>query len=200
MDQPRISKVSYQDYFGWSDENRWEIIDGEPYLMSPSPRTNHQRLVTALWLAISQCLSGKPCEAFVAPLDVKLSHYDVVQPDVMVVCDSQQVTEACIEGPPTLVVEILSPSSLRHDRIRKLNLYAKFGVQEYWIVTPEPAMLEILALSDGGYRIAAVYTEKDTVKSPTLEGVEFAAESVFGPPVDYPDEVRETPPPVYAGD
>lgn len=131
------------------------------------------------------------------PLDVKLSELDIVQPDVFIVCEPDQVKETHIDGSPTIIVEVLSPSSLRHDRIRKLSLYAKFGVQEYWIVNPEPAMVEVLTLSgDGSYRVAGVYSDRNKIASEVLPELEFDAEVVFGPPVDYPDEVKETPPPM----
>ncbi len=197
MDRPHQSRVTFQEYLAWSDEHRWEIIDGKPFLMSPAPRPSHQRLVTSLWAAISKRVKSSTCEAFVAPIDVKLSESNVVQPDVVVVCRPQQVTETHIEGAPTLVIEILSPSSLRHDRIRKLNLYAQFAVPEYWIVTPEPAMLEILSLTpEGGYRVAQVHSDQGEVSSPTLPALSFDLSEIFGSPQEYPDEVRESAVPV----
>lgn len=193
------TRVTYEDYCSWGDDARWEIIDGEPYAMSPAPRTIHQRLVTRLSGVIAPCLGKSRCEAFVSPIDVKLSESDIVQPDVIVVCNPDQVTDRFIEGPPTLVVEVLSPSTLRHDRVRKLNLYARFGVPEFWLVTPEPAMVEVLKLGDdGSYRVAATHTDRDTLRSPTLTGVSFELSEVFGPPVDYPDEVRKGTPPTAA--
>lgn len=99
-----------------------------------------------------------------------------MQPDVLVVCDASQLKETHIEGPPTLVVEILSPSSVRHDRIRKLSLYAKFQIKEYWIVTPEPAMLEVLSLADDGhYQVAGVYSDTDRIKIAALPEIEVDA-------------------------
>lgn len=197
MEQPRSPKkrVTYSDYLTWDDTQRWEVIDGESYLMAPAPATRHQRLVTSICITLSQHLKGTPCEVFVAPLDVKLSEKDVVQPDVLVVCNPEQLKETHLEGPPTLVVEVLSPSSVRHDRIRKLSLYAKYSVQEYWLVNPDPAMLEVLSLgSKGSYEVAGVYAETDTVQSPTLK-LNIPGEAIFGEPQEYPGEVREATPP-----
>ena len=197
MDQPERAKLTYQDYASWEDDKRWELIDGEPFLMSPAPRIVHQRLVTKLSYAISSRLSGTGCEAFVSPIDVKFSESDVLQPDVVVGCDPTQIKERFIAGPPTLVVEVLSPSSLRHDRLKKLQTYARFGVAEYWIVTPEPPLLEVLTLDqDKGYRISGTYTERDTLTSSTLPELSIPLEELFGSPREYPDEVREGTPPI----
>lgn len=167
--------------------------------MSPAPRPIHQRLVTKIWAAVTQCLAGSKCEAFVSPIDVKLSESDIVQPDIAVVREPDRITDTHIEGPPKLVVEVLSTSSLRHDRIRKLNLYCRFGVSEYWLVTPEPAMLEILTLSDEGtYRVAGTYSDREKITSPSLPKVSFELSEIFGPPQEYPDEVREGTPPEVA--
>lgn len=195
MEESRRRRYNHQDYLSWDDERRWELIDGEPFLMAPAPRIEHQRVLTRLVRAVSQSLANSPCEALVAPVDVKLSETDVVQPDLVVVCRPEQFTEQFVEGPPTLVVEILSPSSLRHDRIRKLSLYAKFKIAEYWILTPRPAMLEVLKLDAAGrYVIAAVYTETDFVTSLVIPELRVELNEVFAAPLDFPDEVREGTP------
>ena len=192
MDRPRPGKFSYQDYLKWDNDSRREIIDGEAFSMSPGARPAHQRLVTKIWSAMAGSLSGSKCEAFVAPIDVKLSENDVVQPDIIVVCDAARITDTHIDGPPTLVAEVLSPSSIRHDRVRKLDLYSKFGISEYWIVTPEPAMVELFTLgSDGFYRVVGTYMDSGRVTSAVLPQVTIELSDIFGPPQDYPDEVRE---------
>lgn len=199
MDQPLPQKFSYQDYQTWHDEERRELIDGEIVSMSPGARPVHQRLVTRIGTVLSNVLSGSRCEAFVAPVDVKLSEKDIVQPDVIVVCDPLQITDTCIDGPPKVVVEVLSPSSVRHDRVRKLNLYSKFEISEYWIVTPEPAMIEIFTLgSDGAYRVAGTYADTGDFTSTALAGVKIELSDLFGPPQEYPDEVRQGTPPSLA--
>lgn len=199
MDQPLPKKFSYDDYVAWTDERRWELIDGEPFSMSPGARPVHQRLVARIWSAISSNLRGSKCEAFISPIDIKLSEQNIVQPDIVVVCDPSQVTDTFIAGPPTLVVEVLSPSTWRHDRVRKLNLFCRFGISEYWIVTPEPAMLEVFSLtSDGAYRVAGTYTDVGEFSSIALPDVRIDLSDIFGPPQTYPDEVREDVPPSRA--
>src|SRR5262245_54809384 len=140
MGQPlRDRRYTWRDYQLWQDDQRWEIIGGNAFAMSPSPATRHQRISIALSSALFSHFRGKRCQPFEAPMDVKLSDEDIVQPDILVVCDPNQVKTTHIEGAPALVVEILSPSSLAHDRVRKMNLYARFGVPELWIVTPYPS-------------------------------------------------------------
>ena len=144
---------TWQDYRTWPDSERWELIDGEPFAMSPSPTDRHQLICVALVAGMAPHFRGKPCRLLVSPMDVKLSDTDVVQPDLLAVCDPNQFKGTHIEGPPALVVEVLSPSSELHDRMRKLDLYARYGVKEYWLVRPYPSAVEVLILDGPGYRI-----------------------------------------------
>ncbi len=131
-------------------------------------------------------------------MDVRLSDADVVQPDVLVVCDPDKIKETHIEGAPDIAVEITSPSSISHDRMRKLALYAKYGVKEYWIVTPYPHLVEVLLLDGDSYRVHSVFTKRDTLSSPTLSGLEIPLDGVFNFPIpdnERIDEIRESTPP-----
>lgn len=188
-------KIGFADYRSWPGEERWEIIDGEPFAMS-SPSVIHQRVIRNLSLALVAHFDGQPCEVFFAPLDVRLSEYDVVQPDLMVVCDPSQVKATHVEGPPNLVIEIVSPSSLRHDRIRKFRLYASAGVKEYWVLHPSPPMAEVYLLDDGGYRAQAVHTDRESLTSPSFPDLTLDLSEIF--PFVEVDEVRESAPP-YPG-
>ena len=102
---------TWADYQTWNDDQRWEIIGGEAYLMSPGPTSRHQIISSALHAQMYAYFTGKPCRVLAAPMDVRLSDEDVVQPDLLVVCRPDQLTRTHIEGAPTLVVEILSASS-----------------------------------------------------------------------------------------
>lgn len=192
MDPLRKStKVSFQDYLSWTDEERWEVIDGHPYRMS-APTTEHQILCTDLCVILALHFKGKPCRVITSPLDVKLSDYDVVQPDLVVVCDRSQITKGHIEGPPTLAVEILSPSSVRHDKVRKARLYAAAGVQEYWMLQPYPAMVEILSLDGPSFRLHGAYTDQETLTSAAFPDLSINLWELF--PHQEIDEVREGTP------
>ncbi len=193
---------TWDDYRRWDDGERWELIAGEPYCMSPAPSSRHQAIVSDLFALLHPYFKGKPCRPLVSPIDVKLSADDVVQPDIVVVCDRSQILETHIEGAPALVVEVLSPSTHRHDRVRKLRLYARFGVQEYWLVQPYPAMIEVLQLTGTDYRIAGAYTDTNTLRSPTFPELALDLSEAFTlsvPPVEQIDEIRESAPPYAAG-
>jgi len=200
MEAIRQQRWTWDDYRSWNDDQRRELIDGEPYCMSPSPTSRHQAIVGDLYSLLAEQLRGTTCRPFVAPIDVKLSPRDVVQPDLLVVCNPEQIREGHIAGPPRLVVEILSPSTQRHDRIRKLGLYAHSGIGEYWLIQPYPAVVEVLRLDGNSYRIAGVYTDRDHLNSPTFPELVLDLSAVFTLPVPIAeriDEVRESPPPPY---
>lgn len=165
-----IKKLSYADLLEIDDDKRYELIDGELYLMS-SPRTIHQRLIGEIYRQIGNYLIDKKCQAFVSPLDVKLSgekddtkEFNVVQPDVMVVCDENKIAERNILGAPDLVVEVLSPSNKSRDKVLKLNMYQKFGVKEYWIVSPEEEIVETYILNEQGMYTVKAYFFNDEIK------------------------------------
>lgn len=197
MDAPQKGPlVTWTDYQSWTDDQRWEIIGGHPYAMT-APRVAHQVVCGELYALLHAHFKSKNCRPFLSPIDVRLSEHDVVQPDLIVVCEPSKITETHIEGPPTLVVEILSPSTQRHDRVRKLRLYAQAGVKEYWILQPKPAMAEVLSLKGAGFQIAGSYTELDQLVSPCFPDLVLDLNEVFPTPSDGEviDEVRETPPP-----
>ena len=169
-------KISYADLLKFDDDKRYELIDGVPYLMA-SPSVAHQRVLLEIAKQIGDYLEGKECEVFISPLDVKLSgaidnneEFNVVQPDIMVVCDKDKITEKNIVGAPDLAIEILSPSNIRHDRMRKLKLYQKFGVREYWMVSIEEQNIMVLTLSEEGiYQIAEACYLDEKVKVNVLD-------------------------------
>lgn len=108
-------KYTWSDYLTWPAEERWEIIDGVAYNMTPAPSVRHQTVAAKLVSQLEQKLKNKRCKPFIAPVDVVLSEYDIVQPDVFVVCDKSKITEANIQGAPDLVIEILSPATAIKD-------------------------------------------------------------------------------------
>lgn len=182
MQQPEKRKYTYDDYAKWDDGNRYELIDGDVYLMSPAPSRVHQRISGNLYLQLATYLKGKTCEVYAAPFDVRLNadagDDTVVQPDLAVFCDPGKLDDRGAKGAPDLVVEILSPSSVRHDQLVKFNKYRAVGVREYWIVNPEARNVLVFQLAEGNY-ISRSYGEADTVPVSVLDDCRITLADVF---------------------
>ncbi|MBZ4659216.1 MAG: hypothetical protein JG766_1139 [Desulfacinum sp.] len=149
---PERTKVTYQDYLSWPDDERWEILDGVPFAMTPSPSPLHQRIcrnVAGELYLQREKLGG--CEVFPAPTDVVFDPHNVVQPDILILCRRDRITDRNIQGVPDLVVEVVSPSTEIKDRREKKRLYERHGVKEYLIVFPEREYVERYHLSQGLY-------------------------------------------------
>jgi Uma2 family endonuclease len=174
-------RYTYADYMTWDDDKRRELIDGVPYLMS-APNRRHQELLGNLHGQFWTFLKGKKCRVYLAPFDVRLNAdtFDdtVVQPDLLIVCDESILNKAGCKGVPDMVVEILSPSTSRYDRIIKFDTYLKAGIREYWIIDPEAKILAVHILSDG-YYIIHPYSGDDTVPVHVLEGFSVDLSDVF---------------------
>lgn len=155
----------YGDYLTWPDDVRYELIDGVAYLMAPAPDLAHQDVAGEIYFQARQALQGKPCRPFIAPVDVRLPKHDeaddnidtVVQPDVLVVCDSSKLDRRGVRGAPDWIVEVLSPSTAGHDQIRKRQLYERHGVREYWLVHPIDRVLTVYRLQDREYGKPELY-------------------------------------------
>ena len=175
-------RYTYADYCKWEGPERWELIDGIPYLMA-SPSFAHQNILSNLFLQLGVFLRGKECKVIPAPFDVRLNAhtYDntVVQPDILVVCDKSKFDKAGLIGVPDMAIEILSPSSVTHDTVKKHALYLKAGVKEFWIVDPETQTVVTHILSGGIYK-RTVYTSPDCLPVHVLEGLVVELREVFG--------------------
>ena len=175
-------RYTYADYLTWSDDERWEIIDGVAYAMDPAPGTKHQRMSGRFFALLFNFLNGKPCEAFHAPFDVRLSANEdddtVVQPDIVVVCDRSKLDDKGCKGAPDLVIEILSPSTARHDKLIKFNAYQRAGVREYWIADPDSKTLSVHVLEIGRY-ITSAYGDTDIAPVSVLPGCGINLSDVF---------------------
>lgn len=175
-------RYTYADYCTWDNSERWELIDGVPYAMSPAPSNAHQSISTELVYRLRRHLEGKPCKVFHAPYDVRLNAADeddtVVQPDLVVICDRSKIDDKGCKGAPDLIIEILSPSTSRHDRIVKMDLYQRSGVREYWMLDPDTKTLQVLLLENGRYVITG-YLDEDTVPVTVLPGCEIVLKEVF---------------------
>lgn len=166
-----LSKLTYADYLLLPEEPgfRHEILDGV-LVREPSPVVLHQRVARRLQRLLEDyfAVSAPGGEVFNAPLDVTLGDHTVVQPDifVMIVGQEQQILHARIDGPPALVVEVLSPSTSRKDRMRKLRIYQQARVPHYWLVNPDEQTLECFAWRDGSYAVVANGLDDEVVAHP----------------------------------
>lgn len=189
MEQPIEKKYTYADYLALGEKIRAELIDGELHMMSPSPSRKHQYTAGKLYWQIEDFLRDKPCEVYIAPFDVRLFEKDnnsddetdtVVQPDISVICDKSKLDDRGCKGAPDLIIEILSPSSISHDRFVKLNLYQQAKVREYWIVSPFERSVEVLLLDeDGKFTHAGAYSKDEKAKVNVLPGCEIDLSKVF---------------------
>jgi len=180
--QPEYNKqYTYSNYLNWSDENRWELINGIAYMMS-AQNLRHQEVLGNLFNHFHNYLKNKTCKVYTAPLDVRLNadtlDDTVVQPDLVVVCDHSVLDDAGIKGVPDMVIEVLSPSTARYDRTLKFKTYLSAGIREYWIVDPTNETLAVHILSQGNY-IAHAYTDEDIVPVHVLEGCTINLSEVF---------------------
>jgi Uma2 family endonuclease len=145
------ARYTFADCLTWGENERIEIINGEAIMMAPPSRI-HQEILTELTRQLANFLEGKRCKVYPAPFGVRLFEKDgnapedvdtLVEPDITVVCDRDKLDKHGCKGAPDLVIEILSPPSLRHDRLIKLGLYQRAGVREYWIVDPENKSVQV---------------------------------------------------------
>lgn len=165
-----------------SDDVKREFIDNKIYLLA-SPSTAHQEVSMRLSLAFYPFFKNKDCKVLAAPFDVKLMKDDLdsqlVIPDLTVICEKEGLNEKRYEGVPNLIVEILSPSNQHHDLIIKMNLYAKFGVKEYWIVNPLTKSISIYKLDESQHYIQAAVKSSGTIQSKLFEDFTVNVDELF---------------------
>ena len=182
------NNFTYGDYVNWSGEERWELINGCAYNMSPAPSRRHQKISRELELAIGVFLTDKSCEVYDAPFDVRLPETDeadenivtVVQQDIVVICDAKKLDDKGCRGAPDLIIEILSSETSSKDMKIKLALYERHGVKEYWIVHPIDNIVMVLQLDKNKkYGKPTVYSEEDKITTPILKGLEIDLSLIF---------------------
>ncbi len=179
-------RLTYDDFVLFPDDGkRHEIIDGEHYV-TPSPNVRHQQLVVRLLIEIGGHLKQHTGlgQVFGAPLDVVLSPFDVVEPDVLFVAGDQTaiLSEKNIQGPPALVIEVLSKSTRKRDAQIKRRLFERTGVGEYWLVDPELDAVQVFRPSAAGrlIRVVELTAEDDQVlTTPLLPGCEIGLRELF---------------------
>lgn len=187
MPVPQEKRYTFADVLAWDIDARIELIDGVPYMMAP-PSTEHQRILMELSRQLANFLEGKKCKVFPAPFGVRLfsekedrpeNETGLLEPDITVVCDRDKLDEHGCKGAPDFIIEILSPSSQRRDRLEKYNLYQMAGVREYWIVDSERKLVQAVTLEDGRYPLPQVYMATDKAPVTVLEGCVIDLEKVF---------------------
>lgn len=165
-------KLDYEDYARIPpDHNRYELLEGDLYV-TPAPSPLHQRVSKRLQRRLEAYFEARGLgEVFNAPIDVILTNQDVVQPDLVVVTNSAQISARGIEGPPTLVVEILSPSTRDHDRTAKARRYSALGVPHYWLIDPEGSRVECYRAQAGVYALVIEGHGDGSVAHPDWPGL-----------------------------
>jgi Uma2 family endonuclease len=174
--------LTYEDYVELPEDGKqYEILDGELYV-SPSPVPRHQGVSRNLLLILGSFVAGRRLGTiFNAPIDMILAPTTIAQPDLLFIRAGREsiVTDRAVEGPPDLVVEILSPSSSRKDRTTKAGLYARYGIAHYWILDPNERTIEIYELDGSCYRHVATETGGAVVKSPLFPDLEIQLGDVW---------------------
>ena len=178
-------KFNYQDYLQLPEDKRYEIIDGELFMV-PSPNEAHQHILAY----ISNCVFNYVREnklgcVYCAPFDVLFSEEDIVQPDIVFVSNENKkiITKDNIKGTPDLLIEILSPGTSKRDLGIKKKLYAKNGVREYWIVDPAQETIEVLNLKEGEFLGKSYNTgvagQTSRLSSLVIQGFDIDIKEIF---------------------
>jgi Uma2 family endonuclease len=170
-------RVSFADLERWpEDGRRYELYDGEVYVV-PSPLPLHQIAAARLHLVLSDYVRGHGGLVLFAPLDIVLTEYDVVQPDLLLFTRERQHLvnpRSVTRVQPDLAIEILSPSTASNDRGRKMRLLAQHGVREFWLVDPDAVTIEVYGLMGHQFVLACAATRDDRVQSPLLPELSLA--------------------------
>ena len=171
-------RVSFADLEKWPDDGRrYELYDGEVYEV-PSPIPLHQIVSAKLHLSLADYVRDHGGLVLYAPLDIVLTDYDVVQPDLLLftperahLVNPRKVTRV----PPDLAIEIVSPSTEGNDRGRKMRLLARHAVREFWLVDPDAETIEIYALDGHEFALAGIASGSEPVRSPLLPELSLTA-------------------------
>ncbi|MBM3934059.1 MAG: Uma2 family endonuclease [SAR202 cluster bacterium] len=178
--QSPVLKFTYEDYVLLPEGDRRELIGGDFYVV-PAPNNKHQEVVGNLYLALRQFLKKHRLGVvMLSPTDVMFSKMDVVQPDLLFIAEDRRtiLTGSKVEGAPDLIIEVLSLGTVGRDRKLKLDLYARYGVKEYWMVDPEKETVQVLQLGPRGKESLRTFTSGN-VASTIINGFEMPVEEIF---------------------
>lgn len=180
---PQRKTYTYEEFLKITkDVERAEFIDGE-IIMLATPTAHHQSIVLNIASEFRNFFSGKECKPYIAPFDIILEDSNEetrrVQPDISIICGHNLKNENEFKGVPRLVVEVVSPSNASDDYVKKLNLYMRFGVEEYWIVSPKNKTIQIFNLENGLYAEPVIYFESDLIKSNIFNNLSIELKRIF---------------------
>lgn len=179
---------SYAHYLNWLFEDRLELIKGKIYKMSPAPSRYHQKVSINMAKSFANFLTGKSCDIYTAPFDVRFSSkskddkdiYTVLQPDICVICDKSKLDDRGCLGAPDLVIEILSPGNNKKELLHKYKVYEEFGVREYWVVSQGDQSILIYTLDNSRkFQPSKIFTLSEEVTSTVLPGFVLKLDDVF---------------------
>lgn len=177
-------QFTYDDLQAFPEDNfRRELIDGE-LIVTAAPRLSHQAVVVRLVTALSNHVSENGGHVYVAPTDVYFDHTNVVEPDVLFVREEHAEKlgdDRFVKDAPDVVVEVSSPSTRRLELVRKRDLYARFGVPEYWYVDLEAEEVYVDRLGKGSYGESVALIRGDVLESPEIPGFSIKVDELLGP-------------------
>lgn len=177
-------KVTYDEFLkiARESENRYEYINGQIYLLA-SPKFQHQMIVIKILSRLLSWFNNSECQPLTSPFDVTLykeNKANVVQPDLLLICDQENIKEdGGYQGTPTLVVEVLSESSRSKDVIQKMDLYMYGGIEEYWIVNPFSEEVNIYLFKKNQVENILTFKKKEIAESFVFQGLKIDLKEVF---------------------
>lgn len=186
MALPQVNHIlTYAEYLKLDDDVQFEVIDGQIYNMTPSPSVKHQSIAMELSTEFNLFLRNKSCRVL-AEIDVVFCDKEEfsnikewVRPDIVIVCDKNKIRNTHIAGAPDLVVEILSKSSAKADKMIKFNRYQSAGVKEYWIVDPAHETIDVYVLGNECYKHNGTFANGEVVKVNVLEDLSIDLKTIF---------------------
>jgi Uma2 family endonuclease len=180
LPKPQPGAWTYDDLFALPADKRHEIIEGELYEMPP-PTWAHATTIMNLIALLLPVVSAIGGQLRTAPVGVFFPGADPVEPDLLVILPGSRAIGGGrgVEGPPDLVIEVLSPSNRDHDLLTKRALYGRAGVREYWIVDPEARTVEVLTLDRDALHSLRTAAAHETITSPVLGDAAFPVAAVF---------------------
>ena len=174
--------MTYDEYCLLPDDGkRYQVIEGELFV-SPAPRTTHQDIIVHLTVLLQTHVKAHNLgKVYVAPTDVLLGPITVVQPDILFIRRENMgiITELNIQGPPDLCIEVLSPGTESVDRERKMAVYARYGVHEYWIINPMRQTVSVYIRDGDLFALGIEAAGDDVVTSDVIPGFQTSARSIF---------------------